>query len=393
MKNLSYLFFAIAIISFSSCTQKIKTPISTINGELSNTIPGKTIYLYEMTPKKNILMDSCAIVNSKFSFTLKNIEPGFYNLTLTPDNYITLLVDTNETIVFKGNMNRIYFNYKVDGSKGSLILKEFNDNRQKAYLKIDSLKTLMQEKQIAENYSVIKASIDSTFEKIFEQEKDFTLKFILKNQSSLASIIALFQPLGIKYLFTPEDNFDLFIKTDSLLSSKYPKSKHTEALHKEVAKSLKARNEWRNLLDKIKAGRIAPEIRLTDIKGKTSSLKDYSKMPVLIYFWASWDKTSRISNTIINELYKKYKKQNLVIYGISLDKDATSIEDAVKTDEIKWNTYKDYASLQSEYAKTYNVKDLPSFFLLDTANVIVNRYNSVEKLKLATDSLMKKYEK
>ena len=153
-----------------------------------------------------------------------------------------------------------------------------------------------------------------------------------------------------------------------------------------------ARKEWRALLALLVPGKIAPEIQLPDLKDKYTSIRNFEKSPLVIYFWASWNKQSRNSNLALNMLYKKYKKRGLNIYGIALDKEINTFKDAIEVDEIKWNSYYDRASLQSEYVKTYNIKDIPVFYLLDTANIIINRYTSTTQLEFAVDSIMKKYE-
>ena len=92
MRNIAYLFVLIGLFALNACkdaTKKVET--ATISGELSNAVPEKLIYLYEMTPMKNILLDSCAVKDSKFSFTLHNKQAGFYNLTISKDNFVNFM--------------------------------------------------------------------------------------------------------------------------------------------------------------------------------------------------------------------------------------------------------------------------------------------------------------
>lgn len=391
MKQLTYILILSTII-FSACSgNKKQLETSVINGELTHSIPAKLIYLYEMTPQKNVLLDSFAIKDSKFLFTLHNKLPGFYNITIDKNNFVTLLVDTNETITYKGDLNRLYYNYTVIGSKGSSLLKEFNDNRQKVLLKIDSLKKVIDKKMYADNYASIKPTIDSAFEKMFISEKKYAEAFINKNTTSLASIIALYQPIGIKYLFDADKDYAIFIKVDSVLSKRYPGSIHIQSMHKQVEKSLATRKQVMENIAKLQPGKYAPDMVLPDLEGNPKKLSNYKENPVILYFWAGWSKGSRSQNAEMIDLFKQYKKKGLTVYAISLDRSKAEWKAAVEDDKLKWTNVSGQGSLDSEIAKTYNVREIPSFFLLDTANIIVNRYTSANKLSIAVDSLMKKY--
>ena len=392
MRNIAYLFVLIGLFALNACkdaNKKVET--ATISGDLSHAVPEKLIYLYEMTPMKNILLDSCAVKDSKFSFTLHNKQAGFYNISIDKGNFVTLLVDTNETINYKGDFNRLYYNYAVTGSRGSILLKEFNDNRQKAVFKIDSLKKLINKKMYAEDFAKEKPKIDSAFEHLFTSERKFAEDFINKNANSLVSIIALYQPLGMKKLFNADKDYGLYIKVDSLLSKRYPQSIHIQAIHSEVVKSLETRKQIQESLAKLKQGKYAPDLLLPDLDGNPHKLSDLKDKSVILYFWAGCNKASRTLNKDLVNLYKQYKKQRLAVYAVSLDMSKGDWKAAVEDDKLKWINVSGLGNIDSEAAKTYNIKEIPCFYLLDTANLIVNMYSSVNKLGKAVDSLMKKY--
>jgi len=65
---------------------------------------------------------------------------------------------------------------------------------------------------------------------------------------------------------------------------------------------------------------IAPDFRLPDLNGKQISLTSLlGKGPIILDFWATWCKPCVKYLPRLQNIYDKYKKENLVVVGINED--------------------------------------------------------------------------
>ena len=117
-------------------------------------------------------------------------------------------------------------------------------------------------------------------------------------------------------------------------------------------------------------GSEAYDFTLKSIDGKEITLSDYRGKYVFLDFWASWCSPCRREMPNMQELYKTYKK-DLVIIGISLDKDETKWKEAVKEFDMKWLQCCDPLELHGEVAPRYKVAGIPRTVLVDPEGKVV----------------------
>lgn len=152
-------------------------------------------------------------------------------------------------------------------------------------------------------------------------------------------------------------------------------------------------NEDISQAEKIEIGKYAPFFSLPNAKGiKISrSSEDFKKKNLLINFWASWNDSisNHQNNNELKELYKKYKKNKYVsILGISLDVDKKQWKDAIKHDTLSWEQVCDFGGLNSEVAKLYAIKQIPTNILLSADGKILAKNLSGEELKKKMEEMV-----
>ena len=70
-------------------------------------------------------------------------------------------------------------------------------------------------------------------------------------------------------------------------------------------------------------------------------------------------------------LYEKFHSKGLNIIGVSLDSDAEKWKQAILKDKLKWTQVSNLLEWSDPIAKTYEVNQIPSTFLLDSTGKMI----------------------
>ena len=70
-------------------------------------------------------------------------------------------------------------------------------------------------------------------------------------------------------------------------------------------------------------------------------------------------------------LYEKFHNKGLNIIGVSLDSDAEKWKQAILKDKLKWTQVSNLLEWSDPIAKTYEVNQIPSTFLLDSTGKMI----------------------
>ena len=111
---------------------------------------------------------------------------------------------------------------------------------------------------------------------------------------------------------------------------------------------------------------------------------------VLVDFWASWCGPCRREMPNLVEAYAKYKGKNFEIVGVSLDQNADSWKEAIKTLKMTWPQMSDLKYWNSEGAQLYAVNSIPHTMLIDGEGTIIARGLHGEELQTKIAEALKK---
>ncbi|RHJ94214.1 TlpA disulfide reductase family protein [Parabacteroides bouchesdurhonensis] len=384
MKQISAQFsviFCVMLFLFTSCGKSEFTVKGVVSGA-----DGQVMYLENVGVSAVTLMDSVKLTASgKFKFTKpRPAYPDFYQLRLN-NQLINFSVDSTETISFVADAGTFATSYTVEGSENCKAIKAITLAQLDANQAIVRLRKEYEAKQIADTaYRNKVLAVANAY-------KDVALKYIYSAPMSTAAYFALFQQIdGLLF-------FDLYDKQDSKaygavatsFDHYYPESSRSKHLHNLALQSMKVIRAQRPVvLDDINTEEISfLDIALPDIHGNVIKLSEVAKdRPVLINFTAFQTEWSPALNMEFGDLYTKYHSKGLEIYQISLDSDSHFWRNGASN--LPWVCVRDPQSVYSQIAGLYNVKQLPTLFILDRKGNLVKRVDDIKKLESDVKSVL-----
>jgi len=130
----------------------------------------------------------------------------------------------------------------------------------------------------------------------------------------------------------------------------------------------KGEREFQDYLDRKRTGFIgqkAPDVRLTTLSGKTLNPAEMKGKIVLLNFWFAACKPCITEIPSLNELQKKYKKNNVVVISVSTDQKII-VEALAKKHNKQYAVVADGKAL----AERLKVVTFPTTFLIDRQGTI-----------------------
>ena len=111
----------------------------------------------------------------------------------------------------------------------------------------------------------------------------------------------------------------------------------------------------------------APDFRVMDIRGEELTLEQYRGQVVLLDFWATWCGPCIAEMPNVKRTYAKHRNQKFHIIGISLDRSMAPLDAYIHGEGIEWRQYLDSTG---KISGLYNVRAIPSTFLIDGAGIV-----------------------
>jgi peroxiredoxin len=109
------------------------------------------------------------------------------------------------------------------------------------------------------------------------------------------------------------------------------------------------------------------DFTLTDLQGKTWSLRELKGKVVLVNFWATWCPPCRKEMPDLNALYQRFKDQGFVILAIS-DEDADKVKPFIAERNISYPVMLDPGRKINEL---FQVEGIPKSFVYDREGKLV----------------------
>ncbi len=378
MKNCLFrtLVLAVATAAFVGCSNDEVT----VSGRFVG-LSAKVVYLEQMSASGHSIVDSVALAdNGAYRFVIKDVAhtPSLYNILYSNDR-LPLLVSRGEKIEVSA-MGSALANYTVTGSRESELLRQFNKEFVEGQLELN--KTILNyhsaddqtRKQLAQRYNAI-----------YHDLKRKQISFIIENKESLASVYALYQRLpGEQYLSSADSDLIYYRTVADAVSKSYPTSPFLLTVSNDIAR-MEARISLINSIET----RTYPELQGKDMYGNEISLSSLAGNVILVDFWSAEVGNSNAFNAELKEMYAEYESKGFRVYQVSADTSKARWITAVQEQRLPWISVCDFKGEVSPMLRAYNVRKLPSNFLIDSKGNIIGKDLYSNALKRKLDNIFK----
>ena len=359
----------LCVCSLIGFTQK---PIDvTISGQIVNaTTDSISLSQFYGTHYKDFLKTA---VDKKGNFTLKGKLPSkdIYVLRVTGNQHLNLIVRENANLQVYGDAKNITSFHNIVGSDESAQLNKFIINLQVYNQKKDSANAYLQQHPDQQQ------QVNQSFTPIYYEFENYKQNFLTQNANSPALLPML-------STIDPNENFKGYeMLVDQIVKGfeGSPTVNQIKAMYLQNKSAYEATlflSPGKDALDFSQPKLDGTKLKLSDLKGKV----------VLLDFWASWCGPCRKENPNVVKLYQKYAEKGFTVMSVSLDKEKTPWQEAIKRDNLMWSNHvSDLKGWSNEAAQLYKVSGIPFTVLIDKEGKIIQKNLRGEDLESALKSI------
>lgn len=373
ISNLPSFLLCALILTLAGCRKS--TPTFTVAGTVAGA-EGQIIYLENIGLASVSLLDSAKVsASGKFSFKSPRPEyPDFYRLRLK-NQWINFAIDSTESLTITADAKSFATSYTVEGSNDCVAIKEIT---------LAQLDAGQEIRHVREAYQSGALS-DTAFRRCIAEAatayKDVARKYIYARPMSTAAYFALFQQVDGMFLFDPYDKEDsrAFGAVATSYHTLYPESPRSKHLYNLALQSLKATHAYAATPDSITARELDMiDMELPDLQGTPVKLSDVARGHITILCFTAYETDwAPTLNLSLGSLYEKYRDRGLRIYQISLGDDVHYWKNVAS--HLAWTCVR--APESSRYVALYNVRSLPTLFILDRHGAPVKRVDNLDRIE------------
>ena len=385
-KTLSALAVSLMMLGAVSCSNK-KFEVS---GNITDA-KDSLLYFENMSLNGPVVVDSTKLdADGNFSFAVDAPSaPEFYRLRIA-GQIINVAADSTEHVSIKAAYPTMASQYEVSGSDECSKIKELAIGQMALQATINNIV-----RNTNLNDDVMRDSIRVILAQYKEGVKN---NYIFKEPMKAYAYFALFQTIALGYenvlVFNPrsnEDDVKVFAAVATSWDTYYPKAERGLNLHNIAIEGLKniriMKAEQQQTVDPSKVEYTGViDIALPDNKGNIRKLSSLKGKVVMLDFHLFETKESTARIMQLRELYNKYHAQGFEIYQVSIDPDEHFWKTSVAA--LPWICVHSDDGLNAAELGMYNVKDIPTYFLIDKNNVLQKRDVQIKDIDAEIKALL-----
>ncbi len=374
MKNIISVvsLFCVALLTSA---QKNTSNTYTINGTLDGTANGDTIILAIARGQNLTPIDTETFRGGKFTFS-GNIDGAQVAFLLAIKNGQPIV---GSDIVLESGIQEVILHRDptrhatVSGSPNYYAWRKISQRTQEIYAQQMQLSRALQNPNTdAQTRGKMALAIDSLGK---TQTKEIATYIRENHTTKIADML-----LEMYYNRLPETESASLL---SLLSKQNPTPPGCQRILEAKAQTTRMMNS--------EVGKQFTDFSLPTPDGKKQKVSDIVKTNklTLIDFWASWCGPCRAEMPHVKAAYEKYHAKGFEIVGVSLDNNKKSWTDAIRSLGMDWIHVSDLQGWRSSAAALYNVRSIPSCYLVDKNGKIVAKDLRGEQLANTIEQILK----
>ena len=350
-----------------------------VSGNIASAVDD-TLYLEHRGLAGTEMLDS-VILRKDGSFSFKQPapeNPEFYQLRIG-GQVATFAVDSVETLLVTADAVDLYRSFSIANSPVNNQLKQVDGLVQHTAAQITGLEN--QHKAASIDDMTFLTQLDTAL----NDYKEEISKLILGNPGSAAAYYAVFQKINNYLVFDPYNKRDyaMFGAVATSWNRYYPDTERTRHLYEFTMNALKVRRQQeqqQQLMQNapVETGTGLPDIVLQEVNGEKVALSSLQGKVVLLDFVVYNADFSPKHNMVLNALYQENRSKGFEIYQISFDSDEHFWK--ISADNLPWVTVRDPQSVNARLLSMYNVREIPTAFIIDREGDIVSRIEDYDRL-------------
>lgn len=383
MKRTSSLFpFGLLLFLLAACSS---TPTFNVEGAVAHA-DGKVLFFERLGLNTIEVLDSAKLnASGHFRFRPPLEEaPAFYRLRIDK-RYIYLASDSARTVTVHADATRFGHDYSMDGSNACGTIQTLSTLQGETLHHIDSLRGLYRDGHIDA------ASYQQSVSDLIDAHRDIAKGIIFEDPMSPAAYFALFQRFYDYQLFDPYHEADnkCYAAVATSWKTHFPTSERARHLENMTLQAMKQIRQARRVREiPVKETDLADffEINLPTVTQKRVKLSAFRGQVILLDFTVYQSEFAPDRNLYFRELYNRFADQGFTIYQVAFDPN----EHFWKTSaaNLPWTCVREAEGALSELLTTYNITQLPTYFLIDRAGSIVARDVQVKDLIKEINALL-----
>lgn len=359
-----------------------------IDGHITSA-DSKTLYFEAVTLDGIQALDSVKLDDEgDFEFSsARPTNPEFFRLRID-GQIINIAIDSTETIKIEADFPTMSTDYKIEGSKECLVIREISRKQIAVQNKINN---------IAQNKQLTTGTQNRLINEAIEEYKnDLKNNYIIQEPWSAHAYFAIFQAIGHMLVFDPVNNAEDVRFLGAVATgwnehySGTVRAKNLENITlRGMQNTKRPKRQEINLSDLpnvevSETGLI--DIALPNINGKIKTLSGLKGKVVMLDFTAYSIPKSQERILELRTLYNDYASKGFEIYQVSLDPE----EHYWKTvsENLPWICVFEKDGTASSYINLYQVKTLPTYFLIDRDGNVIARSENIPDTRKAIDNLL-----
>lgn len=366
MKIIKLTALCAIIAIMAGCAKKIEIDVRT-------GIEGKgMVYLEKVFVDHSEIVDSTEM-SRKGNFSFKLAIPQYPELLRVRTQFgsIVLGIDSLSEKISVTVPDSSFFDAQIEGSEQSADIQRLRKSS-------NDLQRLAFKRDIN--------GVDSALARHLAMGEEI----ILKNPSSAAAYYAINQTFKGNNYISPYNKrgLQMWSAVATAYDIYYPAYERSKELKQFVLQAIKMQRGYQLDVDRILQTADVTniiDIELPDSKGQIVKLSSLTGKIVLIDFSAYAMEQASAHTMFLRELYEKYNNYGFEIYQVSVD--PSRLQWLEQSRQMPWICVWDSRSTESPYMLSYNITEIPTFFLMDQEGTIVGRFNH-ENVESAIKSLL-----